>query len=119
MGVGTVLMVLLLTPHAISALHHSKKTASPSEMPGRQKKGIGGLKTHLCAFLVATTIAGIAPLFGFTAITLGLVGYVTALFKLSAVFTIIWAWLLLGEGNLRERLLGATVMVLGGALVAT
>ncbi len=43
----------------------------------------------------------------------------TALFKLSAIFTIVWAWLLLGEGHLRERMLGASVMVLGGALVAT
>ena len=68
---------------------------------------------------MAVTIAGIAPLFGFTAIALGYVGYVTALFKLSAVFTIVWAWLLLGEGHLRERMLGASVMVLGGALVAT
>jgi uncharacterized membrane protein len=69
--------------------------------------------------LAAAIIAGIAPLFGFTAIATGLVGYVTALFKLSAVFTVLWAWLFLGEGNLRSRLLGALVMILGGALVAS
>ena len=39
--------------------------------------------------------------------------------KILAVFTTVWAWLLLGEEHFRERLLGATVMVLGGALVAT
>ncbi len=61
---------------------------------------------------------GIAPLFGFTAIALGLVGYVTALFKLSAVFTIVWAWLFLGEGNIRQRLLGTAVMLIGGVLIA-
>jgi len=44
---------------------------------------------------------------------------VTALFKLSAVFTVLWAWLFLGEGNLRSRLLGAFVMILGSALVAS
>jgi hypothetical protein len=32
---------------------------------------------------------GLAPLFGFTAIALGLVGYVTSLFKFSAIFTIL------------------------------
>lgn len=54
----------------------------------------------------------------FTAIALGLVGYVTALFKLSAVFTIVWAWLFLGEENIRQRLFGAIVMLIGGALIA-
>jgi uncharacterized membrane protein len=67
---------------------------------------------------LAALIAGVAPLFGFTAIATGLVGYVTALFKLSAVFTILWARLLLGEGSLHQRLLGAAVMVAGGALIA-
>ena len=61
-----------------------------------------------------STIAGIAPLFGFTALALGLVGYVTTIFKLSALFTILWAKLFLGEGQIRERLLGATVMMGGG-----
>jgi drug/metabolite transporter (DMT)-like permease len=116
--ISTALTVLLLTPNAIFALSRSSRTASPGETLG-QKKGIGGLRAQLRTFLVAVTIAGIAPLFGFTAIALGFVGYVTALFKLSAVFTIVWAWLLLGEGHLRERMLGASVMVLGGALVAT
>ncbi len=64
------------------------------------------------------SIAGVAPLFGFTAIALGLVGYVTTLFKLSSVLTILWAWLFLGEGQLRSRLLGAVVMLVGGVLVA-
>ncbi len=41
-----------------------------------------------------------------------------ALFKLSALFTILWAQLFLGEGHRRQRLLGAGVMLLGGALVA-
>jgi uncharacterized membrane protein len=66
----------------------------------------------------AVLLAGVAPLFGFTAIALGLVGYVTTLFKLGAIFTILWARLFLGEGQARSRLLGACVMVIGGVLVA-
>ena len=34
------------------------------------------------------------------------------------VSTILWARLFLGEGNLRSRLLGAVVMLIGGVLVA-
>ena len=69
-------------------------------------------------FASTRLIAGIAPLFGFTAIALGLVGYVTTLFKLSSVLTILWAWLFLGEGQIKSRLLGASVMLIGGLLVA-
>ena len=107
---GTVLMVVLLTPGAFFA--------SGTTDTGEQKRGWYGLRVHPRALLLAVLIAGIAPLFGFTAIALGLVGYVTALFKLSAVFTIVLAWLFLGEENIRQRLLGAVVMLIGGALIA-
>lgn len=107
---GTALLVLFLTPNAFLP---SRKIDAEG-----QKKGWHGLRLHPRAFLLAVGIAGIAPLFGFTAIALGLVGYVTALFKLAAVFTIVWAWLFLGEENIRQRLLGASVMLLGGALIA-
>jgi len=107
---GTVLMVALLTPGAFFA---GGRTRTPE-----QKRGWSGLHMHPRALLLAVLIAGIAPLFGFTAIALGFVGYVTALFKLGAVFTIVWAWLFLGEGNIRQRLLGASVMVVGGVLIA-
>jgi uncharacterized membrane protein len=107
---GTVLMVLLLTPNAFLSFG---KTGTPEV-----KRGLYGLRFHPRAFLLAVLIAGIAPLFGFTAIALGLVGYVTALFKLSAVFTIVWAWLFLGEENIRQRLLGTVVMLIGGVLIA-
>lgn len=107
---GTALMVVLLTPGAF--------LASGRRETAEQKRGWYGLCMHPRALPLAVLIAGIAPIFGFTAIALGLVGYVTALFKLSAVFTIVWAWLFLGEGNIRQRLLGASVMIVGGLFVA-
>lgn len=107
---GTFLLVLLLTP---GALRSSGDKAGQS-----QQHRWEGVRAHPRALAAAVLIAGIAPLFGFTAIALGLVGYVTALFKLSAVLTILWAWVFLGEGQIRSRLLGASVMLVGGALVA-
>ena len=107
---GTILLVLFLTPGAL----RSPKAAQPTTTPGRR-----GLRSHPRAFVLAVLIAGIAPLFGFTAIALGFVGYVTTLFKLSAVLTILWAWWVLGEGQIKSRLLGAGVMLVGGVLVAT
>lgn len=110
---STALTVVLLTPGAF---------ASPKagHVPGTRgaSSGSRGLWRHLRVLTSAILIAGIAPLFGFTAIAQGDVGVVTALFKLSAVLTIVWARLFLGEGHLRERLVGAGVMLMGGALIA-
>ncbi len=73
---------------------------------------------HPWAFVLAGCIAGVAPLFGFAAIAGGIVGYVTALFKLGAVATVVWSGLLLGERGLRKKL-PTLMMVLGSALVAS
>ncbi len=115
--VGTGITVVLLTPNALAPLLRHDKAVSQDDTTKQQAR-FAGLGAHPRALLAAAIIAGVAPLFGFTAIALGMVGYVTALFKLSAIFTILWARFFLGEGNLRSRLLGASVMLLGGALVA-
>jgi transporter family protein len=106
---GTLLTVLLLTPGA----WWGGRRADSSALQRR----FGGLERHPRAFLLTALLAGIAPLFGFTAIATGLVGYVTAPFKLSSVLTVVWARLFLGEGSLRQRLLGAVVMGAGGVLI--
>jgi len=107
---GTALLVVLLTPGAFWSSRRTDASASGGTW--------GELRRHAATFVVAALIAGVAPLSGFTAIALGLVGYVTALFKLSAVLTILWSQLFLGEGNIRQRLFGAAVMVAGGVLIA-
>lgn len=108
---GTFLLVVLLTPGVFRL--------SQPEKPSPTGRLWQGLRPHARALTAAIVLAGVAPLFGFTAIALGLVGYVTTLFKLSAIFTILWARVFLGEGQMRSRLLGACVMVIGGVLVAT
>lgn len=72
---------------------------------------------HRRRFLVAATIGGIAPIFGFSAIAIGLVGYVSAIFKLSTVFSVIWAIVLLRERVTNERLVAAGLMVVGAVLI--
>jgi uncharacterized membrane protein len=111
--VSTIITVVLLTPDAWLAWKHSDKTAVAIDQPESHPS-----KAQLSPLLVAIVIAGIAPLFGFTAIAQGYVGYVTAIFKLSTVLTLLWARMLLSEGNLRSRLLGTCVMLLGAALIA-
>ncbi|MBN2118291.1 MAG: EamA family transporter, partial [Anaerolineales bacterium] len=63
-------------------------------------------------------IGGIAPLFGYAAFSLGLVGYVSALFKMSSVFALLWAFLFLRERDVPRRLPGAVVLIIGAILIA-
>ncbi len=83
----------------------------------RSRLAIFALAHHRREWLLAALIAGIAPVLGFTAIGLGLVGYVTTLFRFSAVFTVIWGALLLREPGLRQRLPASIVMVVGAILI--
>ncbi len=96
----TALMTLLLTPLALRA-------PTPLRFVADRRRG----------FSLAAAIAGVAPIFGFTAIGLGLVGYVSAIFKLSTVFSIAWAVLLLRESVGASRLVGAGLMVIGAVLI--
>lgn len=101
--VSTSLLVLILTPAVMS----------------RGKPAIGKLSLHRREFLLAGLIAGTAPVLGYTAYSLGFVGYVTTLFKLSTLLTILWSSLFLNEQGLTKRLPAATLMVIGAILIAT
>ena len=79
---------------------------------------VSQVRQHQRGFVIAGLISGVAPLLGFTAIAQGYVGYVTALFKLSAVLTVLWSFFLLHEQGLRQRLPATIVMALGGLLIA-
>lgn len=66
----------------------------------------------------AALIGGSAPILGYTALSLGFAGYVTTLFKLSTVMTVVWGFLFLKERNAARRLPGALAMVAGTILIA-
>lgn len=96
------LLVILLTPAVIR----------------RRALAIGKLSLRRRELALAGLIAGTAPVLGYTALSLGLVGYVTTLFKLSTVLTVIWGSLFLKERGLSHRLPGSAVMVAGAILIA-
>ena len=83
----------------------------------RYRSALTALTRWRREWLLAAIIAGTAPILGFTAIGLGPVGYVTTLFRLSAVFTVIWSAWLLRESGLRQRLLASIVMIAGAVLI--
>lgn len=65
---------------------------------------------------------GIGTAFGqvaaYGAFSLAYLGYVTSIFRLSILFTIILGGVFLKEERIKERLLGASVMLLGAILLA-
>ncbi len=83
----------------------------------RPARAVRQVQQHSRGFLLLGIIGGVAPLMGYTAFSLGTLGYVTALFKLSVVLTILWSYLLLREYEARGRLPGVVVMLLGALLV--
>ncbi|MEP6896001.1 MAG: EamA family transporter [Chloroflexota bacterium] len=85
----------------------------------RGRSAIGKLSLHRRELFLAGLIAGIAPVLAYTAFSLGFVGYVTTLFKLSIVMTVIWSFLFLKEQGLAQRLPGSLVMVIGAIIIAT
>lgn len=85
----------------------------------RGKPAITKLFLHRRELLLAGLIAGIAPVLGYTAFSLGFVGYVTTLFKLSTLMTVIWSFLFLKEHGAAQRLPASLVMVIGAILIAT
>jgi drug/metabolite transporter (DMT)-like permease len=98
---ATTLLTIILTPAVIV----------------RGKPAIAKLSLHHRELILAGLIAGVAPVLGYTAFSLGLVGYVTTLFKLSTLMTVIWSFLFLNERRLVERLPASLVMVIGAILI--
>jgi uncharacterized membrane protein len=99
---ANALLTLMLTPPAIK----------------RGRTSIAKLFYYRREFFLAGLIAGVAPVLGYTAFSLGFVGYVTTLFKLSTLMTVIWSFVFLKEGGVKQRLSASTVMVIGAILIA-
>ena len=76
------------------------------------------LASHRREFVLAGLIAGVAPVLGYTAYSLGLVGYVTTVFKISALMTVLWSSWLLKEPSAAQRLPASALMVVGTILMA-
>lgn len=101
--IATALLTLMLTPPALA----------------RGKSALTKLLAHRRELIFAGLIAGTAPVLGYTAYSLVLVGYVTTLFKLSTLLTVIWSLLFLKERGLAQRLPGSALMVVGAILIST
>lgn len=85
----------------------------------KSKKPFTQIRIHLKPLLLVGFLGGLAAAAAFIAFSLTNLGYVTAIFKLSMIFTIIWGYLFLKEPAIKERLLGAAVMLIGVFLLVS
>lgn len=67
--------------------------------------------------LLGGLLSGLAQVGAFMAFSLANLGFATAVFKLSMIFTVLWGALFFKEKNLKERLLGSVVMLFGVVLL--
>lgn len=84
----------------------------------RSKQPLKSFRPHKGTLFLASLIAGSAPILGYTAFSLGPVGYVTTLFKTSTLLTVLWGALFLKERGISQRLPATLLMVLGAILIA-
>lgn len=100
-SIETVFIIILLLPFLFKMKNIKKYT-----------------KTNLKTLLTYGSLATVGQFSALTAFSLNNVAYVTAVFKLSAVFSIILGAVLFREHHIQERFLGAFVMVIGTILIA-
>jgi len=76
------------------------------------------VKVNLKTLLAYGSLASVGQFAALTAFSLNNVAYVTAVFKLSALISIVMGAILFKEHHIQERFLGALVMVIGTILIA-
>jgi drug/metabolite transporter (DMT)-like permease len=100
--IGFVVGFILLTPFAL------KKTM----------KSLTEIKKNANLFIIGGIGTAFSQAAAFAAFALVFVGFASSIFRLSSLFTIILGAIFLKEKHIGERLLGATVMLLGVLLIA-
>lgn len=85
----------------------------------KSKNVVKNVRRHLKLFVLIAVVQGIGQSAAFMAFSLTNLGYATAVFKLSMVFTVILGWLIFKEKDLKQRVLGSAVMLSGVILLAT
>ena len=79
----------------------------------KSKNPFSQIRMNIKVFLLMGVIGAIASAAAFQAFSLAKLGYVTAIFKLSMLFNVVWGYLFLKEKGIRERLIGSIVMFAG------
>lgn len=83
----------------------------------RTKDPFGQFKRNVWWYIIPAPFGALAAWSAFSALSLANIGYVTAVFKLSLLFTIFFGAIFFKEERIKERLLGGVVMFIGTVLL--
>lgn len=81
------------------------------------KKSIKVMKSSIPLLLLIGVLWAIASSAAMITFSLTNLGYATAIFKLSMIFTVVLGWVFFKERNIKDRLLGSIVMLVGVILL--
>lgn len=81
------------------------------------KNNFPKVKNFLFAFLGIGVLGAVGEIAGFNAYNMANLGYVTAIFRLSMVFTVIFGWIFYKEKGIEDKLLGTLIMLVGVVLL--
>lgn len=79
-------------------------------------KGYKFAKKYLILFLLLGILGGVGQIAAMMSFASANLGFATAVFKLSIIFSVIFGWIFLKEKNIKDRIIGSSVM-LGGVLL--
>lgn len=81
------------------------------------KNPVQAFKLNYKWFLLAGLLGGLGITFAFIAYSTSPLGISTAVFKLSILFTVLFGWVFFKEKDIKEKLLGTIIMLLGVTLI--
>ncbi|GEM_PF-3499399 len=82
------------------------------------KNIVSKVSGNIKIFIIFGIFAALAQLAAYTAFSQAYVGYVSSILRLSSLFGVVLGGVFLKEERIRERFLGAIVMVAGALLIA-
>ncbi|MDO8619183.1 MAG: DMT family transporter [Candidatus Daviesbacteria bacterium] len=76
------------------------------------------VREYFLIFIIVGILGTIASISAFTAFSLANLAQVTAIFKLSMIFSVIFGWLFFKEPDIKNKLIGSSIMLLGVYLLS-
>jgi uncharacterized membrane protein len=81
------------------------------------RKKIIQLKSNFKGFFFIGLFLGLMTIFHYLAIRLVIVPYMVSIKRTSSIFSVLYGYFLFKEKNIKERLVGALIMLIGAAFI--
>src|SRR3989338_7215807 len=81
------------------------------------KRGIVQLKSNFWELFPIGLFFGLMVIFHNFAIRLVIVPYMISIKRTSSIFSVLYGWILFKEKNIKVRLIGAVIMLIGAGLI--